>query len=77
MDDHKPYFKRSIDEPPMTVKVVEESASGTEVGFLQALDDDVGDNAKIDYIISCRYLSNHARKVAKHVLSFLNNLYKL
>ena len=53
IDDHKPYFKRSIDESPLQMKIVEESPIGSEVGFIQAYDEDDGDNAKIDYIFSC------------------------
>ncbi|KAK6620930.1 hypothetical protein RUM43_011229 [Polyplax serrata] len=52
IDDHKPYFKRSIDESPMMMKIIEETSVGSEVGLIQALDEDVGENAMIDYIIS-------------------------
>lgn len=54
MDDHKPYFKRSIDESPIVMKVTEESPPETEVGLIQAIDDDIGENAMIDYVISSK-----------------------
>lgn len=54
VDDHKPYFKRSIDESPVVIKMVEETAPGTEIGLIQAVDEDIGENALIDYVISCK-----------------------
>lgn len=36
----------------MMMKIIEETSVGSEVGLIQALDEDVGENAMIDYIIS-------------------------
>lgn len=57
VDDHKPYFKRSIDESPIAMKITEESPVGSEVGFIQAYDEDIGENALIDYVISREKIS--------------------
>lgn len=45
-------FSRAIGAPPIQMKVQEEVANGTEVGLIQCEDLDVGENAKIDYVIS-------------------------
>ncbi|XP_024085574.1 cadherin-23-like [Cimex lectularius] len=53
VDDNKPLFKRSIDDDPVEFTIKEELPEGTEVGVIRAEDDDVGDNAKIGYLITC------------------------
>ncbi|KAF6205675.1 hypothetical protein GE061_019848, partial [Apolygus lucorum] len=52
IDDNKPVFKRSIDEAPAEFSILEESPVGTMVGIITAVDFDVGENAKIDYLIT-------------------------
>ncbi|KAE8743505.1 hypothetical protein FOCC_FOCC010892 [Frankliniella occidentalis] len=52
VDDHKPVFKRSVDESPMVMTVQEELPVGSVVGNLTAVDNDIGDNALIDYVIT-------------------------
>ncbi|XP_015601930.1 cadherin-23 [Cephus cinctus] len=51
IDDHKPHFKRNLDSPPIELSVYEESPIGTEVGIIEAIDEDIGDNGMIDYVI--------------------------
>ncbi|XP_076643103.1 cadherin 74A [Halictus rubicundus] len=51
IDDHKPYFKRSLDSPPIELTIFEEKPVGTKVGLIEAIDEDIGDNGKIDYSI--------------------------
>ncbi|KAJ1528348.1 hypothetical protein ONE63_006768 [Megalurothrips usitatus] len=52
VDDHKPVFKRAVDESPLVMTVQEELAVGSPVGNLTAVDEDVGENALIDYVIT-------------------------
>ncbi|KAI5631942.1 cadherin domain-containing protein [Phthorimaea operculella] len=52
VDDHKPHFARNSDDPPMVMKVKEEVPIGTIVGTLEAVDEDIGENAAIDYVIT-------------------------
>ncbi|KAL0840760.1 hypothetical protein ABMA28_015943 [Loxostege sticticalis] len=52
VDDHKPHFARSLDDPPLLMTVKEEVPIGTVVGVLEAIDEDIGDNAAIDYAIT-------------------------
>ncbi|CAB0013827.1 unnamed protein product [Nesidiocoris tenuis] len=52
IDDNKPVFKRAIEDPPIEFTAIEESPSGTMVGIVSAVDIDVGENAKIDYLIT-------------------------
>ena len=52
VDDHKPVFKRSVDESPLVMTVPEELPAGSAVGNLTAVDEDIGENALIDYIIT-------------------------
>ncbi|KAK0090985.1 hypothetical protein PV326_003908 [Microctonus aethiopoides] len=51
IDDHKPHFKRNLDSPAIELSVEEEVPVGTKVGIIEAIDEDIGDNGKIDYII--------------------------
>ncbi|KAG7299357.1 hypothetical protein JYU34_016291 [Plutella xylostella] len=51
VDDHKPRFIRSIDDSPYIMNVKEEVPIDTVVGTLEAIDEDVGENAAIDYTI--------------------------
>ncbi|XP_013185198.1 cadherin-87A [Amyelois transitella] len=52
VDDHKPHFARNLDDPPLLLTVKEEVPHGTVVGQFEAVDEDVGDNAAIDYVIT-------------------------
>lgn len=40
------------DDPPILISVKEEVPIGSVIGTLEALDEDTGDNAAIDYIIT-------------------------
>ncbi|KAG7208603.1 hypothetical protein KM043_014812 [Ampulex compressa] len=51
IDDHKPHFKRSLDSPPIDLNIPEESPVGTRVGVVEAIDEDIGENGMIDYMI--------------------------
>lgn len=51
IDDHKPHFKRKLDSSPIELLVQEEVNIGTEVGIIEAIDEDIDDNGKIDYVI--------------------------
>ncbi|XP_057327404.1 cadherin-23 isoform X2 [Microplitis mediator] len=51
IDDHKPHFKRSLDSPPIELSIQEEVPEGTVVGVIEAIDEDVGENGMIDYVI--------------------------
>ncbi|XP_068148728.1 cadherin-87A [Drosophila tropicalis] len=51
MDDHEPRFAREIDEGPLIMSVKEEEPAGTIVGNFSAIDEDIGENAAIDYVI--------------------------
>ncbi|KAG8278460.1 hypothetical protein J6590_019088 [Homalodisca vitripennis] len=53
IDDHKPTFKRTLDEAPIEMTVAEEVDIGTEIGIVQAVDQDIGENANIGYLITC------------------------
>ncbi|CAH2991920.1 unnamed protein product [Chilo suppressalis] len=52
VDDHKPHFARNLDDPPLLMTIMEEVPVGTVIGTLQAIDEDIGDNAAIDYAIT-------------------------
>ncbi|RZF46512.1 hypothetical protein LSTR_LSTR009294 [Laodelphax striatellus] len=52
IDDHKPYFKRTLDEGPLEFSVEEELPIGSEIGIIEAIDLDVGENAEIGYLIT-------------------------
>nr|XP_032511121.1 cadherin-23 isoform X1 [Danaus plexippus plexippus] len=52
IDDHKPHFSRALDEPPLLLSTKEEVPVGTVIGTLEAIDEDIGDNAAIDYVIT-------------------------
>ncbi|XP_058795727.1 cadherin EGF LAG seven-pass G-type receptor 3 [Phymastichus coffea] len=51
IDDHKPHFKRSFFSPPIDMNLKEETPIGTKVGVVQAVDEDIGENGMIDYVI--------------------------
>ncbi|KAK9498689.1 hypothetical protein O3M35_003268 [Rhynocoris fuscipes] len=52
IDDNKPVFKRSQEEAPVEFEIEEELAIGSSVGVIEAIDMDVGENAKIGYLIT-------------------------
>lgn len=52
IDDNKPMFKRSIDEPPLEVNVNEEIEINSTIAMVEAIDLDVGENANIGYLIT-------------------------
>ncbi|XP_013134373.1 PREDICTED: cadherin-23 [Papilio polytes] len=52
IDDHKPHFARTLDDPPILMTTNEEVPLGTVIGKLEAIDEDIGDNAAIDYAIT-------------------------
>ncbi|XP_030385900.1 cadherin-23 [Scaptodrosophila lebanonensis] len=51
VDDHVPRFPREVDEGPLVLSVSEEQPAGTVVGNFSAIDEDLGENAAIDYVI--------------------------
>lgn len=51
IDDHKPHFKRGLDSPPVELSTFEEVPIGTEIGVVEAIDEDIGENGMIDYVI--------------------------
>ncbi|XP_037778261.1 cadherin-23-like [Penaeus monodon] len=51
-DDNLPAFVKLPGEKPMDVQVEEEAALDTEVGYVEARDDDVGENSLINYQIT-------------------------
>ncbi|XP_046392719.1 cadherin-23-like [Ischnura elegans] len=51
VDDHKPIFKRALYEEPIVFRIREEIEEGTVIGSVAAIDEDIGNNAKIDYRI--------------------------
>ncbi|KAG8229142.1 hypothetical protein J437_LFUL009211 [Ladona fulva] len=53
VDDHRPIFKRSLYEDPIVMNIKEEIEVGTIVGNISAVDEDIGNNANIDYRIIC------------------------
>nr|CAD7404261.1 unnamed protein product [Timema poppensis] len=56
IDDNIPLFKRGLDDGPAILKTLEEVPIGTEIGIIEAVDKDIGENGKIDYIIIDRYV---------------------
>lgn len=52
VDDHKPHFGRNLDDPPLLMTVEEEVPVGTVIGQFEAIDEDIGVNAEIDYVIT-------------------------
>ncbi|XP_059061390.1 cadherin-23 [Achroia grisella] len=52
VDDHKPHFARNLDDPPLLMTIKEEVPIGTVIGTFEAIDEDIGDNAAIDYTIT-------------------------
>ncbi|XP_063973499.1 cadherin-23 isoform X2 [Diachasmimorpha longicaudata] len=52
IDDHKPHFKRSLDSPPVEFNIPEEVPVGTKIGIVDAVDEDIGENGMMDYIIT-------------------------
>lgn len=53
VDDHKPHFERGPDDLPLIYSIQEEVDNGTVIGKIAAIDEDIGDNGAIDYIITC------------------------
>uniref|UniRef100_A0A8W7PY29 Cadherin domain-containing protein n=1 Tax=Anopheles coluzzii TaxID=1518534 RepID=A0A8W7PY29_ANOCL len=51
IDDHEPRFVREVEAQPYELEVLEEQPAGTIVGNVSALDEDVGPNGAINYII--------------------------
>lgn len=49
VDDHKPHFSRTQDDGPIVISTPEEIPIDTVIGELEAVDEDTGDNAAIDY----------------------------
>ncbi|XP_049865838.1 cadherin-23 [Pectinophora gossypiella] len=52
IDDHKPHFSRNSDDPPLLITTKEEVPIGTIIGKLEAIDEDIGENAAVDYVIT-------------------------
>ncbi|XP_075970125.1 cadherin 74A [Anticarsia gemmatalis] len=52
VDDHKPHFGRNLDDPPLLMTTKEEVPIGTVIGQFEAIDEDIGENAAIDYAIT-------------------------
>lgn len=52
IDDHKPLFIRGLDDEPQIMTVSEEVDDGTKVGNVTAVDEDIGENGMIDYLIT-------------------------
>ncbi|XP_039748897.1 cadherin-23 [Pararge aegeria] len=52
VDDHKPHFGRGLDDPPLLITTNEEVPVGTVLGTIQAIDEDIDENAAIDYVIT-------------------------
>ncbi|XP_075160515.1 cadherin 74A [Haematobia irritans] len=52
VDDHRPRFVREVGEVPLEMSVLEEQPKGTVVGNFSAIDEDIGENAAIDYVIT-------------------------
>lgn len=52
LDDHKPHFKRGFYAAPLELWVKEEVPQNTLVGIVEAFDEDIGDNGKIDYALT-------------------------
>lgn len=50
IDDHKPRFLRESDARPFEMNILEEQPSGTIVGNISAVDEDINDNGAIDYM---------------------------
>ena len=51
IDDHPPQFARQRNSVPLRMEVLEEVDLGRTIGTVQAVDDDEGLNAEIDYAI--------------------------
>ncbi|XP_038210910.1 cadherin-23 [Zerene cesonia] len=52
VDDHKPHFARHLDAPPVLMTTKEEVPIGSVIGKIEAIDEDIGENAAIDYRIT-------------------------
>ncbi|PNF39070.1 hypothetical protein B7P43_G04343 [Cryptotermes secundus] len=52
IDDHKPLFIRGLDDEPQIMTVNEEMNVGSKVGNVTAVDEDIGENGMIDYLIT-------------------------
>jgi hypothetical protein len=51
VDDHPPHFIRQRNSVPLSMEVAEELETGTKIGEVTAVDEDIGKNALIDYAI--------------------------
>lgn len=51
IDDHKPHFKRNLDSTPLELSIYEEEPVGIDIGVVEAIDEDIGENGLIDYVI--------------------------
>ena len=54
MQNKQTKYELFQDEAPLEMIVDEELEVGTEIGTLQAYDQDVDDNANIGYLITCK-----------------------
>lgn len=62
IDDHKPRFIRGSDDAPLILKILEEVPNNTFVGEIIAEDEDIGENAAIDYIITGKFVGGRTRE---------------
>ena len=53
IDDHPPRFDRQKNSVPLSMDVEEELELGTRLGEVTAIDEDIGENAAINYAIIC------------------------
>ena len=51
VNDHKPKFNRQKNSVPLSMEVEEELDIGSSIGQVEAIDQDIGENAVIDYAI--------------------------
>ena len=51
VNDHKPKFNRQKNSVPLSMEVEEELDIGSNIGQVEAIDQDIGENAVIDYAI--------------------------
>ncbi|KAL5291988.1 hypothetical protein ACFFRR_011017 [Megaselia abdita] len=51
IDDHEPRFERDVNSQPLEMSILEEQPMETIVGNLTAIDEDMGANAEVDFMI--------------------------
>ena len=68
IDDHPPQFIRTPYDGPLQFSVLEEVGAAWEVDTLKAVDPDEGENALVEYLITCRAISECVAR--HHVLLF-------